>query len=272
MDNGWWWWSVVSGGGGNFILSTSCVGYTPVVGCVAPMCRDGYGFFYSIEPAQSVKSRWYRCGWDVVLQRWIKLKVLTPDQLMPLPLTVSCFSKIQIGFTFLVPAHPGSPWQGPLNGCVGVCVCVCSWHTAGFLRSGHCFICPLWSALLGLWGVMCLDSIFDLNAICTVCLFISYAFPLVLFSSLFPYLSPPLLIFSFENRPLCFQAGCRKRQLNLALVFCICFVCCSAFFSDWWMCAFGLTRRIPRTVYWYFWAYQFFTFSVFHFLVVASVQ
>jgi len=32
-------------------------------------------------------------------------------QLMPLPLTVSCFSKIQIGFSFLVPAHPGSPGQ-----------------------------------------------------------------------------------------------------------------------------------------------------------------
>jgi len=31
------------------------------------------------------------------------------DQVMPLPLTVSCFSEIQIGFTFLVPAHPGSP-------------------------------------------------------------------------------------------------------------------------------------------------------------------
>jgi len=30
-------------------------------------------------------------------------------QLMPLPLTVSCFSKIQIGFTLLVPAHLGSP-------------------------------------------------------------------------------------------------------------------------------------------------------------------
>jgi len=30
-------------------------------------------------------------------------------QLMPLPLTVSCFSKIQIGFTFLVLARPGSP-------------------------------------------------------------------------------------------------------------------------------------------------------------------
>jgi len=41
-------------------------------------------------------------------------------QLMPLPLTVSCFSKIQIGFTFLVPAHLGSPGKGPLNGCVCV--------------------------------------------------------------------------------------------------------------------------------------------------------
>ena len=30
-------------------------------------------------------------------------------QLMPLPLTVSCFSKIQVGFIFLVPAYPGSP-------------------------------------------------------------------------------------------------------------------------------------------------------------------
>jgi len=42
-------------------------------------------------------------------------------QLMPLPLTVSCFSKIQIGFTFLVPAHPGSPGQRAVN---RVCVCV----------------------------------------------------------------------------------------------------------------------------------------------------
>ena len=43
-------------------------------------------------------------------------------QLMPLPLTVSCSSKIQIGFTFLVPAHPGSPGQRAVK---RVCVCVC---------------------------------------------------------------------------------------------------------------------------------------------------
>ena len=30
-------------------------------------------------------------------------------QLMPLPLTVFCSSKIQIGFTFLVPAYPVYP-------------------------------------------------------------------------------------------------------------------------------------------------------------------
>ena len=43
-------------------------------------------------------------------------------QLMPLPLTVSCFSKIQTGFTFLVLAHQDSPGQRAVK---RVCVCVC---------------------------------------------------------------------------------------------------------------------------------------------------
>ena len=47
-------------------------------------------------------------------------------QLMPLSLTVSCLSRIQIGFTFLVPAHLGSPGQRAVKRvCVCVCVCVC---------------------------------------------------------------------------------------------------------------------------------------------------
>ena len=45
-------------------------------------------------------------------------------QLMPLPLTVSCFSKMQIGFTFLVLADPGSPGKKAVKR-VRVCVCVC---------------------------------------------------------------------------------------------------------------------------------------------------
>ena len=36
-------------------------------------------------------------------------------QLMPLPLTISCFSKIQTGFTFLVPAHTVVLEKGPLK-------------------------------------------------------------------------------------------------------------------------------------------------------------
>jgi len=42
-------------------------------------------------------------------------------QLMPLQLTVSCFSKIQIGFTCLVPANPGSPGKRAVK---RVCVCL----------------------------------------------------------------------------------------------------------------------------------------------------
>jgi len=53
------------------------------------------------------------------------------SQLMPLPLTVSCFSKIQIGFTFLVPAHPGSPGQTAVK---RVCVCVCVLVASRILR------------------------------------------------------------------------------------------------------------------------------------------
>ena len=45
-------------------------------------------------------------------------------QLMPLPFTVSCFSKIQIGFIFLVLAHLGSLGQKAVKH-VCVCVCVC---------------------------------------------------------------------------------------------------------------------------------------------------
>jgi len=46
------------------------------------------------------------------------------SQLMPLPFTVSCFSKIEIGFTFLVPAHLGSPGKMAVKR-VCMCVCVC---------------------------------------------------------------------------------------------------------------------------------------------------
>jgi len=54
----------------------------------------------------------------ICLERGADLHVA---ELMPLPLAVSCFSEIQIGFTFLVPAHPDSRGKRAVN---GVCVCV----------------------------------------------------------------------------------------------------------------------------------------------------
>ena len=61
------------------------------------------------------KTEWWGDGMVISLERGADLHMA---QLKPLPLTVSCFSKIQIGFAFLVPAHPGSPGKKPLNVCV----------------------------------------------------------------------------------------------------------------------------------------------------------
>ena len=55
-------------------------------------------------------------------------------QLMPLPLTVSCFSKIQIGFTFLVLAHPGTAGKRAVK---RVCVCDCMYLYILLAQSCH---------------------------------------------------------------------------------------------------------------------------------------
>jgi len=57
---------------------------------------------------QEYKNEWRGAGVVICLERGADLHMA---QLMPLPLTVSCFSKFQIGFTFLVLAHLGSPGQ-----------------------------------------------------------------------------------------------------------------------------------------------------------------
>jgi len=65
------------------------------------------------------ETEWWGAGMVICLDRVADLHM---SQLMPLPLTFFCFSKIQIGFTFLVPAYPGSPGQWAVK---LVCVCVC---------------------------------------------------------------------------------------------------------------------------------------------------
>jgi len=60
-------------------------------------------------------------------------------QLMPLPITVFCFSKIQIGFTFLVQAHLGSPGQKAVK---RVCVYVCVSVGKTLINVCYCDIAP----------------------------------------------------------------------------------------------------------------------------------
>ena len=67
-------------------------------------------------------SEWWGAGVVICLERDADLHMV---QLMPLPLTVSCFSKIQTGFTFLVPADLGSPGQRAVKR-------VCVWGGAVF--------------------------------------------------------------------------------------------------------------------------------------------
>jgi len=66
----------------------------------------------------SKKTEWWGAGIVICLERGADLHMA---QLMPLQLTVSCFSEIQVGFTFLVPAHPGSPGKTAVK---WVCVCI----------------------------------------------------------------------------------------------------------------------------------------------------
>ena len=82
----WWWWSSLQ-------------------------CFDTVGWV--AERASSLCA-----GMVICLERGAALHMV---QLMPLPLTVSCSSKIKMVFTFLVPAHPGSPGQSAVK---RVCVCM----------------------------------------------------------------------------------------------------------------------------------------------------
>ena len=78
------------------------------------------------------KTEWWGAGVVVCLEQGADLHMA---QLMPLPLTVSCFSKIQIGFAFLVPAYPGSPGKRAIKR-----VCVCWYHV-------HCSLVSVSSAV-----------------------------------------------------------------------------------------------------------------------------
>ena len=110
------------------IASTQCWQLSINICCLHPGC-DKWQMTISGPDGQMDTLHCMLCGqhqketglnlfWKQVYMSLIKVNTA---QLMPLPLTVSCFSKIQIGVTFLVQTHPGSPRQRAVK---WVCVCL----------------------------------------------------------------------------------------------------------------------------------------------------
>jgi len=86
-------------------------------------CFDAVGWAAGTASGPcSKKTEWWGAGVVICLERGANFHMA---QLMPLPLTVSRFNKIQIGFTFLLLAHLGSPGQWAVK---QLCVCVHESH------------------------------------------------------------------------------------------------------------------------------------------------
>jgi len=100
---------------------------------------------------------WWGTGMVICLERDADLHMA---QLMPLPLTISCFSTIQIGFTFLVPTHLGSPRKGVVK---WVYVCMCS-----FMFKRHSVVGPTFLH----YGIVCFPKVAVESAAEQVCKFV----------------------------------------------------------------------------------------------------
>ena len=108
----------------------------------------------------------------VCLERGADLHMV---QLMPQPLSVFCFTKIQIGFTFMVPADLGSPGKRAIKqGCVCVeYVVYIKSLVLSFNRKTHPMLMSLTRGAIVLYILCCLRQIAKLlnwaPAVCRVC-------------------------------------------------------------------------------------------------------
>ena len=105
-----------------------CILLYPFQPWLCLQCLDAVGWVAG-RASGLYKTEWWGAGMVICLEQVADLRI---SQLMPLPLTVSCFGEIQIGFTFLVPAHPGSPGKRAVK---WMYIC---FTPVGFCRSKVC--------------------------------------------------------------------------------------------------------------------------------------
>jgi len=137
-------------------------------------CFDAVGWA-AVRAYGLWKTEWWGAGMVICLEWGADLHMA---QLMPLPLTVSCFSKIPIGFTILVPSHPGSPGK---NAVKRVCVCAVTHMLCTNITTSvcllfcftHVFLIRIWTTVYEL-RTLCLELIVGVCnwiCICTSCCF-----------------------------------------------------------------------------------------------------
>ena len=100
-----------------------------------------------------VKNEWWGADMVICLEQGADLHMA---QLMPLPLTFSCFSKIQIGFTFLYPDSPGKRAVKRVCVCVHYMKALCMFCCCNFWLSCHQNLCYLRIAKLWIFKIYCL--------------------------------------------------------------------------------------------------------------------
>ena len=116
-DNIQHWQSLGDDGGPQRLHSSSSCHLSHLCCITCFQCFDAVGWAAG-RASGLQKTEWWGAGVVICLERGADLHIA---QLMPLPLTVSCFNKIQIGLPFLVPALLGSPGKRAVK---QVCVCV----------------------------------------------------------------------------------------------------------------------------------------------------
>ena len=88
--------------------------------CCIIQCCPSVPWLGGRKGIRPVKTEWWGAGVVICPERGADLHMA---QLMPLPLTVSCFSKIQTGLPFWYRLTRVVPEKGPLNGCVRIQCC-----------------------------------------------------------------------------------------------------------------------------------------------------
>ena len=143
---------------------------------------------------------------------------------MPLPLTVSCSSKIQIGFTFLIPAYLGSPGKMAVK---RVCVLFCQKLITSLVFLVSCSVSAI---------VLCCWLYFEIFTCAPIC-----ENNIIQCLNALGLLSPAHCLWTNSRNT---AKSCREWLCGYLSRCLLCLVC-----SRWQLCGLGLRESASKTFY-----------------------